>query len=192
MIGGRLLALFEGPAGLEPWAPPETPAPLHALLPWRAFDERSELYVNAGSVGFVVELPPFAGIDGETLGALSSTLYHGQGWRVAAERYVQLPAWLGCLPMVPAGGLDADLARLGRMKTLLTSSEVNLAPVHGEWRASRRRPRARPRSFSSGAAATGGARRTRSATRASTVRRRAPPPRGSTDGGGEHAGVDRL
>ena len=39
---------------------------------------------------------------------------------------------------------------------------------------------------------TGGARRTRSATRVSTVRRRAPPPRGSTDGGGEHAGVHRL
>ena len=430
-IGRRLLALFEGPAGLEPWAPPEVPAPLHALLPWRAFDERSELYVNAGSVGFVVELPPFAGIDAETLGALSGTLadaaperctvqvihwasprfgaalaawaaprgragpvqaamaerrarllepagwralhaggppftladyrvlvcaaldgpagpaaetalgsfrralegtlasagtavrrlapdallslgqeliapdaggglarpvrrwsprdplhlscaapgramtvaptglvfhhpdgadiavrvlsglafpevwpgwrgnaligdfhrdflqpgapvltcltvmtgeaadgeraflksaratqqagtgiarylpglpekaadwrfvterlkdgerlvracytvavyapldaideaeqavralYHGQGWRVAAERYVQLPAWLACLPMVPAGGLDADLARLGRMKTLLTSSAVNLAPVHGEWRGQR-------------------------------------------------------
>ena len=62
------------------------------------------------------------------------TLYHGQGWRMAAERYVQLPAWLACLPMAPAGGLDADMARMGRMRTLLTSSVVNLAPVHGEWR----------------------------------------------------------
>jgi len=62
------------------------------------------------------------------------TLYHGQGWRMAAERYVQLPAWLACLPMAPAGGLDADMARMGRMKTLLTASVVNLAPVHGEWR----------------------------------------------------------
>ena len=61
-------------------------------------------------------------------------IYHGQGWRVNAERYVQLPSWLACLPMVPAGGLDADLERMGRMKTLLTSSAVNLAPVHGEWR----------------------------------------------------------
>ena len=64
-------------------------------------------------------------------------IYHGQGWRVNAERYVQLPSWLSCLPMVPAGGLDADLARMGRMKTLLTSSAVNLAPVHGEWRGQR-------------------------------------------------------
>ncbi len=61
-------------------------------------------------------------------------IYHGQGWRVSAERYVQLPSWLACLPMLPAGGLDADLARMGRMKTLLSASAVNLAPLHGEWR----------------------------------------------------------
>ena len=64
-------------------------------------------------------------------------IYHGQGWRISAERYVQLPSWLACLPMVSAGGLDADLERMGRMKTLLTSSAVNLAPVHGEWRGQR-------------------------------------------------------
>ena len=71
-------------------------------------------------------------------------IYHGQGWRVVAERYVQLPSWLACLPMVPAGGLDADLERLGRMKTLLTSSAVNLAPVHGEWRGQRANPESPP------------------------------------------------
>ena len=61
-------------------------------------------------------------------------IYHGQGWRVTAERYVQLPSWLACLPMASAGGLDSDMERMGRMKTLLTSSAVNLAPLHGEWR----------------------------------------------------------
>ena len=61
-------------------------------------------------------------------------IYHGQGWRVNAERYMQLPSWLACMPMASAGGLDADLERMGRMKTLLTSSAVNLAPLHGEWR----------------------------------------------------------
>ena len=61
-------------------------------------------------------------------------IYHGQGWRVGAERYMQLPSWLACLPMASAGGIDADLDRMGRMKTLLTSSAVNLAPLHGEWR----------------------------------------------------------
>ena len=266
---GRLLELFEGPEAPGPWSAPVMPAALHALLPWRAWDESSELYVNAASTGFVLELPPFAGIDAETLGALAGTLadaaperctiqvlhwasprfgasadawgapragaggamarmgqrrgallahggwrklhaggppftlsdyrvfvtaclaggpgpaaetalgafrralegtlasagaharrlepdallslaaeldaldeaeqavraiYHGQGWRVNAERYVQLPSWLACLPMASAGGLDADLERMGRMKTLLTASAVNLAPLHGEWR----------------------------------------------------------
>ena len=67
-------------------------------------------------------------------------IYHGQGWRVNAERYVQLPSWLACLPMASAGGLDADLERMGRMKTLLTASAVNLAPVYGEWRGQPFRP----------------------------------------------------
>ena len=71
-------------------------------------------------------------------------IYHGQGWRLGAERYAHLPAWLSCLPMTPAGGLDSDLARLGRMKTLLTSSVVNLAPVHGEWRGQRQNSDAPP------------------------------------------------
>ncbi|MDE0228187.1 MAG: type IV secretion system protein TraC [Spirochaetaceae bacterium] len=70
----RVADLFEGPAGLEPWAPPESPAALHSLLPWRAFDEAGELYVNAASVGFAIEIPPFSGIDEETLGALAGTL----------------------------------------------------------------------------------------------------------------------
>ena len=48
----RLLELFEGPEAPGPWAPPALTAALHALLPWRAFDESSELYVNAGSVGY--------------------------------------------------------------------------------------------------------------------------------------------
>ena len=71
-------------------------------------------------------------------------VYHGQGWRLGAERYAHLPAWLACLPMVPAGGLDSDLAKMGRMKTLLTSSAVNLAPVHGEWRGQGAGPDAPP------------------------------------------------
>ena len=81
----RLSELFEGPAGLEPWSPPETPAALHALLPWRAFDEASELYVNAASVAFALEIPPFAGIDAETLGALSGTLADAAPERCAVQ-----------------------------------------------------------------------------------------------------------
>ena len=113
---GRLLELFEGPEAPGPWTPPMMPAALHALLPWRAFDESSETYVNAGSAGFVIELPPFAGIDAETLGALAGTLADAAPERCtiqiiqwASPRFgAASRAWAG--PRAEAGGA---LARMG-------------------------------------------------------------------------------
>ena len=113
---------------------------------WQAVTERltdGERLVRASYMAAVYA--PVAAID-EAEQAVRA-IYHGQGWRVNAERYVQLPSWLACLPMVPAGGLDADLARMGRMKTLLTSSVVNLAPVHGEWRGQAANPDSPPALF---------------------------------------------
>ena len=113
----RLHDLFEGPAGLEPWSPPEVPAPMNALLPWRAYDERSELYVNAASVGFVLELPPFAGVDEETLGALAGTLADAAPERCTVQAVhwaspcfgAALDAWAG--PRRGAGPVQGALAR---------------------------------------------------------------------------------
>ena len=110
---------------------------------WRFVTERlkeGERLVRASYT--ICVYAPLDGID-EAEQAVRA-IYHGQGWRLGAERYAHLPGWLACLPMVPAGGLDADLARMGRMKTLLTSSAVNLAPVHGEWRGQRTTPDAPP------------------------------------------------
>ena len=126
---GRVLELFEGPEAPGPWTPPETPAALHALLPWRAFDESSELYVNADSAGFVIELPPFAGIDAETLGALAGTLADAAPERCtiqvihwASPRFgAAAQSWAG--PRANAGGA---LARMGSRRRDL------LAP--GGWR----------------------------------------------------------
>ena len=116
-IPRRLIDLFEGSAGLEPWSPPELPAALAELLPWRAFDERSELYVNAGSCGFVIELPPFAGIDAETLGALGGALADAapehctvQVIHWASPRFgAALAAWAA--PRASAGAVQAAMAR---------------------------------------------------------------------------------
>ena len=116
-LGRRVLDLFEGPAGLEPWSPPEVPAALGSLLPWRAFDERSELYVNAASTGFVIEVPPFAGIDAETLGALAGTLADAAPERAtvqiihwASPRFgAALDAWAA--PRADAGPVQAGMAR---------------------------------------------------------------------------------
>ena len=101
---GRLLELFEGQEAPGPWTPPAMPAALHSVLPWRAWDESSELYVNAASAGFVVELPPFAGIDAETLGALAGTLADA-----APERCtIQVIHWAS--PRFGAAGDEARLA----------------------------------------------------------------------------------
>ena len=126
---GRLLEMFEGPEAPGPWSPPAMPAALHALLPWRAFDESSELYVNAASTGFVIELPPFAGIDAETLGALSGTLADAAPERCtiqvvhwASPRFgAAMRAWAE--PRVGTGGA---LNRMGERRRNL------LAP--GGWR----------------------------------------------------------
>ena len=116
-VGERLVGMFEGSAALEPWAPPEVPAALVDLLPWRAFDERSELYVNDGSCGFVIEVPPFAGVDAETLGALSGTLADAAPERAtvqvihwASPRFgVALGDWAG--PRGQSGAVQAGMAR---------------------------------------------------------------------------------
>ena len=126
---GRLLELFEGPEAPGPWSPPAMPAALHALLPWRAFDDSTELYVNADSVGFVLELPPFAGIDAETLGALAGTLADAaperctiQAIHWASPRFgAAFRAWAE-----PRVGTEGALARMGRRRAEL------LAP--GGWR----------------------------------------------------------
>ena len=126
---GRLLELFEGPEAPGPWAPPAMPAALHALLPWRAWDESSELYVNAASTGFVLELPPFAGIDTETLGALAGTLADAAPERCtvqvlhwASPRFgASADAWAA-----PRAGAGGAMARMGRRRGALLA--------HGGWR----------------------------------------------------------
>ena len=121
---GRLLELFEGPEAPGPWTPPAMPAALHSLLPWRAFDEGSELYVNAASAGFAIELPPFAGIDAETLGALSGTLADAAPERCtvqvihwASPRFgAAYGAWAE-----PRAGAGGALARMGQHRGALLS-----------------------------------------------------------------------
>ena len=126
---GRLLELFEGPEAPEAWSPPAMPAALHALLPWRAFDESSELYVNAASTGFVIEIPPFAGIDEEGLSALSGTLADA-----APERCtVQVIHWAS--PRFGAA-LDAwaePRARAGAVQAHMGESRTRLL-ARGGWR----------------------------------------------------------
>ena len=114
---GRLLELFEGPEAPASWSPPPVPASLHHLLPWRAWDEQSELYVNASSIGFVLELPPFVDIDEEVAGALAGTFADAAPERCtlqvlhwASPRFgATYDAWAA--PRARAGGVQARIGK---------------------------------------------------------------------------------
>ena len=113
----RLLELFEGPEAPGPWSPPAMPAALHSLLPWRAFDEASELYVNAAATGFAIELPPFAGIDAETLGALAGTLADAAPERCTVQVLHWASPRFGAFADAwaePRAGAGGAMARMGR------------------------------------------------------------------------------
>ena len=138
---GRLLELFEGPEAPGPWSPPAMPAALHTLLPWRAWDESSELYVNAASTGFVLELPPFAGIDTETLGALAGTLADAAPERCtvqvlhwASPRFgASAEAWAA--PRVGSGGAAHGVGAAHRVGAMARMGERRGALLaHGGWR----------------------------------------------------------
>ncbi|MEN4633267.1 TraC family protein, partial [Pantoea agglomerans] len=47
---------------------------LTSLLPWREFDEKSELFINSRSVGFIMEVAPLAGANQQVVQALDDLL----------------------------------------------------------------------------------------------------------------------
>ena len=62
------------------------------------------------------------------------SLYSAKGWKIMKERYVQLQTWLSCLPFMHSEGIKKDLKKFSRLKTMLTWTCANLAPMHGEWK----------------------------------------------------------
>ena len=60
-------------------------------------------------------------------------LYKTKNWTLISEKYVQLQTWLAAMPFTHSCGLHADLNRLGRLKSMVTWSCANLAPLQGEW-----------------------------------------------------------
>ncbi|WP_339527813.1 DUF5934 domain-containing protein, partial [Pseudomonas sp. EL_65y_Pfl2_R96] len=49
------------------------------------------------------------------------------------DRYLQVMGLLCAMPMTMANGLSKDLERMKRMRTLLTTTAANLAPIQGEY-----------------------------------------------------------
>ena len=61
------------------------------------------------------------------------SLYRACGWDLLDDRYLQIMGLLCAMPMTMANGLSKDLMRMKRMRTHLTSTAANLAPIQGEY-----------------------------------------------------------
>lgn len=60
-------------------------------------------------------------------------IYKSSGWELQDERYMQIPGLLAIMPMTMANGLARDFERLKRMRTMLTTTVANIAPMQGEY-----------------------------------------------------------
>lgn len=61
------------------------------------------------------------------------SLYKSAGWDLAGERYLQVQGLLAAMPLTLADGLGTDLERTRRMRTMLSTTAANIAPVQGEY-----------------------------------------------------------
>ena len=61
------------------------------------------------------------------------SLYKSAGWDLADERYLQLQGLLAAMPLTLADGLATDLDRCKRLRTMLSTTAANIAPVQGEY-----------------------------------------------------------
>jgi hypothetical protein len=84
-------------------------------------------------------------------------IFKAAGWDLADERFLQLQGLVAAFPLSLADGLADDMLRLKRMRTMLSTTAANIAPMQGEYLG-----RAFPISCSSAAAASpSGGRRSR-------------------------------
>jgi len=60
-------------------------------------------------------------------------IYKAAGWDLADERFLQLQGLIAALPLSLADGLASDMARLKRLRTMLSTTAANIAPMQGEY-----------------------------------------------------------
>jgi conjugal transfer ATP-binding protein TraC len=65
--------------------------------------------------------------------ARSSRSTRPQAGILIDERYLQIQGLLAAMPLTLADGLAADMVRLKRFKTLLSTTAANIAPMQGEY-----------------------------------------------------------
>ena len=61
------------------------------------------------------------------------SIYKAAGWDLIDERFLQIQGLLAPMPLMLADGLAKDLRRLKRMRTMLSTTAANIAPMQGEF-----------------------------------------------------------
>ena len=68
------------------------------------------------------------------------SLYKSKSWTLVDDKYVQLQSWLAALPFTMSEGMKEDLEKFNRLKTMVTWSCANIAPLQGEWKGMQNSP----------------------------------------------------
>ena len=71
--------------------------------------------------------------DGDRHERAVKSIYKAAGWDLADERFLQIQGLLAAMPLTLADGLAADMERLKRFRTLLSTTAANIAPLQGEY-----------------------------------------------------------
>ena len=69
---------------------------------------------------------------GDTHERVVKAIYKAAGWDLADERFLQLQGLIAAFPLSLADGLASDMTRLKRLKTMLSTTAANIAPMQGE------------------------------------------------------------
>jgi len=64
---------------------------------------------------------------------VTKAIFKAAGWDLADERFLQLQGLVAAFPLSLADGLADDMLRLKRMRTMLSTTAANIAPMQGEY-----------------------------------------------------------
>ncbi|KEO90522.1 (4Fe-4S)-binding protein [Erythrobacter longus] len=70
---------------------------------------------------------------GEPCERTLKALYKASGWDLIDETHIQLPAFMSHFPLMVADGLDHDLKRMKRLRTMRSANVAAIAPIQGEY-----------------------------------------------------------
>ncbi len=61
-------------------------------------------------------------------------LFESRGWGLTKDRFISMHAWLSAMPMMLGPSFVKEMKTLRRLRTMLTWSCINTAPLIGEWK----------------------------------------------------------